>query len=830
MSRSTIDFGIDLGTTNSAIAVLNGVRQDIIKDTSDDQDVIPSAVFINKQGVLRVGARAKSATTGERTHEDAYTEFKRQMGTPHEYLFRSSGINKRPEDLSAEVLKQLRASAEARTGESIQSAVVTVPAAFELHQCDATRRAAGLAGFAGTALLQEPVAAALAYGFQIDTERAYWLVYDFGGGTFDAALIKAEEGTINVVHHGGDNFLGGSDIDWAIVEKLIIPRLTRNFDLPGFSRGSDRWNLELRRIKHAVEAAKLELSTKEVTTLGGGVVFEDNSGEEVECDEISLTRDDVVRVAEPLIARSIEISRKVLQDKNLGVQAVQRVIVVGGPTKAPYFREILSAGLGIPIDFSQDPLTVVARGAAVFAGTQRINPSLQKKASAGEYQVQVSEKYKPVGHETDPLISGKVSSPSGDPTAGFKIEFVNPATKWRSGQIPLNAEGGFMGNLLAEKGVRNVFHIELSDTLGSLQKVVPDQVIYTVGAVIEEQPLLKSIGLAKADNTVDVFFKAGSGLSQKKRWPTSHRITIGLKAGQAGAALSIPIVEGEDEHADRNRRVGDLKIDSSMVRRDLPAGSEVEITLRIDESRLLTLEAYFPLLDEEFIQPINLEKKKADGEEITATLAKEKDRLRKLRAKAEEAGDAALVDELDRLATDEDRDDAVRAAKVDPDAAEKAATRLLEFQNKLDAIEKKLQWPSLVNEARELQKDLSDLAASHGNKIQQENAADWSDLVDSIIDKKQTDRLAGRITEGRSIRARILASLPAFWVGCFQNMERNGGDFSDPATAERLFERGREYLNKNNVEGLTDVVRKLWSLLPANEVERSQRGVGSTVQ
>ena len=161
MSRSTIDFGIDLGTTNSAIAVLNGVEPEIIKN-SDDQDATPSAVFINKQGVLRVGSRAKAATVGERSRQDAYTEFKRQMGTPHEYHFLSSGQRKKPEELSAEVLKELRASVEARTGEIIQSAVITVPAAFELHQCDATRRAAELAGFKGSPLLQEPVAAALA--------------------------------------------------------------------------------------------------------------------------------------------------------------------------------------------------------------------------------------------------------------------------------------------------------------------------------------------------------------------------------------------------------------------------------------------------------------------------------------------------------------------------------------------------------------------------------------------------------------------------------------------------------------------------------------------
>jgi molecular chaperone DnaK len=828
MSRTTIDFGIDLGTTNSAIAVLNGVEPEIIKN-SDDQDATPSAVFINKQGVLRVGSRAKAATVGERSRQDAYTEFKRQMGTPHEYEFASSGQRKKPEELSAEVLKELKGSVEARTGEVIQSAVITVPAAFELHQCDATRRAAELAGFKGSPLLQEPVAAALAYGFQIDSEKAYWMVYDFGGGTFDAALIKAEEGMINVVHHGGDNFLGGSDIDWAIIEKIIIPQLSKNFDLPGFARGSDRWGMELRRIKHAVETAKLELSTKEITTLSGGVAFEDGSGEMIECDEISLSRNDLIRIAQPLISRSIEISQKVLKEKNLGLQAVQRVIVVGGPTKAPYFREMLSAGLGIPIDFSQDPLTVVSRGAAVFASTQKVDSKLQKKAVVGEFQVQISEKYKPVGHESDPLIAGKVTSPDGISAAGFSIEFVNRDTKWRSGQIPLNGDGAFMANLLAEKGSRNTFHIELSNGQGTLQKAVPDHVVYTIGAVIEEQPLLKSIGLAKADNTVDWFFKTGMGLPQKKRWPESHRTTIAIKTGQAGAAIKIPIVEGENEHADRNRVVGFLEIDSSMVRRDLPVGAEVEITLKIDESRTIVLKAYFPLLDEEFEKQLAIEKMNADASVITATLREEKQRLNELKEKAEEAGDQELVEKLEQLESDRDRDEAVRAAKGDAGAAEKAQARVLELQNQLDTAEKKLKWPTLVAEAHELQDDLRKLANDHGNSDHKHKMEDWSEAMDSIIDKKQADRLERKIAEGRSIYWQILSSMPAFWVSNFQRLERDRSKFTDNDAAERLFERGREYLQKNNIEGLTDVVRKLWNLMPSDEVENAKRGVGSTI-
>ena len=755
MNRSTIDFGIDLGITHSVIAVLNDVEPEVIKNL-DAQERTPSAVFINKQGVLRVGSRAKSATVSERSHQDAYTEFRRRMGTPHEYLFASSGRRMKAEELSAEVLRDLRNSVEARTGEVIQAAVITVPAAFELHQCDATRRAAELAGFKASPLLQEPVAAALAYGFQIDSEKAYWMVYDFGGGTFDAALIRAEEGMISVVHHGGDNFLGGSDIDWAVVERIIIPQLAKNFKLPGFARGSDRWGLELMRIKHAVESAKIELSTKDRTTLGGGISFEDAEGETIECDEIVISRNDLIKVAEPLITRSVEISRRVLKEKNLGLHAVQRVIVVGGPTKATYFREILSSGLGIPIDFSQDPLTVVARGAAVFSGTQKVDARFQKKAIVGEFQIQISDKYKTVGHDAEPLIAGKVTSPDETSTNGFSIEFVNRDTKWRSGQIPLNADGAFMANLLAEKGSRNNFHIELSNQQGSLQKVVPDHVVYTIGAVIEEQPLLKSIGLGKADNSVDWYFKAGAGLPQKKRWPSAYKTTVAVKAGQAGAAIKIPIVEGEEPRADRNRVVGLLEIDSSMLRRDLPAGSEFEITLKISESRAIVLEVYFPLLDEEFTEQVDVEKQGANPAEIAKNYSDEKKRLKELKEIAKVAGDPAAVQDLEQLESDRDLKDAVRAAKGDPAAAEKAQARLLELQKKLDVAEEKQKWPTLVAEARTLQEDLNKLADDHGNSNQQEKAEDWCDKVESIIEKKQTERLPRTIEEGHLIYRQII--------------------------------------------------------------------------
>jgi len=476
MSRTTVDFGIDLGTTNSAIAVLRGTVADIIKNNKD-QDITPSAVFIDKRRLL-VGQPAKNRLEDQNAADDVYIEFKRRMGTDHKYEFRAADRVMRPEEVSAEVLKSLRGDVQQRLGEDVRACVITVPAAFEQKQCAATIKAGQLAGFTQCPMLLEPTAAALAYGFQADVTKEYWLVYDFGGGTFDAAVMKAEDGSISVVNHGGDNYLGGSDMDWAIVDQIIIPELTANFNLPDFSRSNKKWRTALAVIKRSVEEAKIQLSRSDSAFLEG-CKFKDADGEDVEL-EYKLTREALVGVAEPIILRSVEICKRVLHEKSLAPSAIEKVILVGGPTLAPYFREVLHGQLGIHLDHSVDPLTVVARGAAVFAGTQRIEAGAAPKAAAGQFAVDL--KYKPIGAEEDPTIRGEVRAGSGSGVDGLTIEFVNQGTHWRSGRVPLRADGRFKVNLLAEKGGQNTFGIELFDANGTKQVIQPDTLTYTVGA------------------------------------------------------------------------------------------------------------------------------------------------------------------------------------------------------------------------------------------------------------------------------------------------------------------------------------------------------------
>ena len=282
MSRTTIDYGIDLGTTNSSIAVLRGSISDVIPNNVGNE-ITASAVFFGRDGQEYVGQKAKDRQKDDRAAGDVCIEFKRRMGTDHLYEFKSAARVMRPEEVSAQVLISLRGDVQQKLGEDVQAAVITVPAAFEARQCVATKRAGELAGFTQCALLQEPVAAALAYGFQADVTREYWLVYDFGGGTFDAAVMKAEDGSISVVNNNGDNFLGGSDIDWAVLDQLVIPALKTEFNLPEFRRGNKAWTTAIARLKYAIEDAKIRLSRSDTAYLED-CKFKDAGGREIDVE------------------------------------------------------------------------------------------------------------------------------------------------------------------------------------------------------------------------------------------------------------------------------------------------------------------------------------------------------------------------------------------------------------------------------------------------------------------------------------------------------------------------------------------------------------------
>ena len=218
-------------------------------------EITPSAVRIDRKGSIIVGKLAFNQRVDDK--ENTHTQFKRLMGSQQVLSFPSSGRQMKPEELSAEVLKSLRQDVLREIGEEINASVITIPALFEIPQCDATRRAAELAGITCSPLLQEPIAAALAYGFQAENLEGFLLVYDLGGGTFDASLIRSVDSRLRVIDHAGDNFLGGKDFDdnfWTTVFANCKPSSVCENSIQGVDRKA------FAKLLAEAENAKIQLS------------------------------------------------------------------------------------------------------------------------------------------------------------------------------------------------------------------------------------------------------------------------------------------------------------------------------------------------------------------------------------------------------------------------------------------------------------------------------------------------------------------------------------------------------------------------------------------
>lgn len=824
--RTTIDYGIDLGTTNSAIAVLKGTQAQVIPN-NEGSSFTPSAVWIDKRGRLHVGREAKQRH--EQDPDNCHIEFKLLMGQGErcKKTFAKSGREMLPEELSAEVLKSLKADVRQSTGEELIAAVITVPAAFEVDQCDATRKAAELAGFTTSPLLQEPVAAALAYGFQSGSDNVFWMVYDFGGGTFDAAVIQVRDGVIQVVNHAGNNYLGGQRIDWDIVNKKLIPELTKQYSLTDFRRGNPEWTSAIAKLKMATEQAKIEVSRKQQPSLiwFDPSLCEDEKGQVVDF-EYELTPSDVEEIISPYITQTINLIKKALAESNLSPQNIEKLIIVGGSSFFPWLRDRLNAELGIPLDFSIDPITVVVRGAAIFAGTQKLDTS-EIEAPAGSFKLELE--YEPMGFETDPMVGGKVAHPERASIEGYTIEFVENKSQWRSGKINLNATGAFMTEVHAEKGYKCEFLIELCDSSGTRQSIIPDRFSYTVGVVITNPPLTHSIGVAMANNVPDFFFKKGTALPTRSRH--LHRTVLPVRKGQKGDLIRIPFIEGENtKRADRNDLLGKLEIYSDNVKRDVPVGSEVEITIHIDESRIITGKAYVPILDEEFEIVVNFEKETETISELQESFEHEKKRLDETREKASKTDSLKAEKALARIEQEqisEEVQSLLEASEGDPGAAPQFQNRLVDLKVAIDEVEDAIEWPTLLKDAKGRLEFAKYYVNTHGDDDEKKNLETLENDMQKAIDTGDPDILRQHTETIHSLGMQVALCQTDIWISWLEYCEERQSSLQDVSQAERLFSQAHRAMNNNDLEGLKAAVRQLIALLP-REQQEELRGYGGT--
>ena len=348
-------IGIDLGTTNSCVAVMEGGEAVVIPNAEGNRTT-PSVVAFSKDGERMVGqvAKRQAITNPDRT----ISSIKREMGTDHKVTI--DGKQYTPQEISAMILQKLKGDAEAYLGQPVSEAVITVPAYFNDAQRQATKDAGKIAGLEVLRIINEPTAAALAYGLDKVDHDEKILVFDLGGGTFDVSVLELGDGVFEVASTAGDNHLGGDDWDQRIIDWMADKFQAEN----GIDLRKDP--MALQRLKEAAEKAKMELSSTTQTNINLPFITADASGPKHL--DYTLTRAEFERITKDLLDRCKKPVEQALKDAGLKMGEVDEVILVGGSTRMPAVQELVKQLTGKAPNMSVNPDEVVAMGAAVQGG------------------------------------------------------------------------------------------------------------------------------------------------------------------------------------------------------------------------------------------------------------------------------------------------------------------------------------------------------------------------------------------------------------------------------------------------------------------------------
>ena len=347
-------IGIDLGTTNSCVAVMEGGEAKVIVN-AEGMRTTPSVVSF-KNGDIAVGESARRQAA---TNLDTVFSIKRHMGTDYKVHIKSTNKDYTPQEISAMILQNLKATAEAYLGEKVTSAVITVPAYFNDAQRQATKDAGKIAGLDVLRIVNEPTAAALAYGLEKDKSEKV-LVFDLGGGTFDVSILEIGDGVHEVLSTSGDTHLGGDDFDKKIIDWICAEFKKQE----GMDLTNDKQAMQ--RIKEAAEKAKCELSSVVETTINLPYITADANGPKHL--ELSLTRAKFEELSHDLLERCKKPVEQALSDAGLSKNDINEVVLVGGSTRIPAVQQLVKEYTGKEPNQSVNPDEVVAVGAAVQAG------------------------------------------------------------------------------------------------------------------------------------------------------------------------------------------------------------------------------------------------------------------------------------------------------------------------------------------------------------------------------------------------------------------------------------------------------------------------------
>ncbi len=588
--------GMDLGTTNSAICSYDGSETRIWK-SPEQNDVTPSALYFDRRGNKYVGQRAYDAAP--RSPDNCATLFKRFMGTSTPIELSAVNRTMTPEECSAEVLKELFGylPEEIRNDSDIGT-VITVPAAFNQMQKEATMEAATLAGIGKVALMQEPVAAVMSAMRARNTDGIF-LIYDLGGGTLDIAIAESIGGRVNLLEHGGIAMCGGRDFDRALVDNVVRPWLFENFDLPDDLSVNPTFKSLVRLATWATERAKIELPAREEVVINLSEIevrTQDLNDDEIYLD-IPLQRDTYDDLIAEHINDTINCARETLSKAGLTSHDLERLVWVGGPTHYKPLRDKVAFELGIPGNMDVDPMTAVAEGASLFAESIDWNSqNRSRKDSRGQIS---SEDIIFNYIARTPTGTAKIAVQiKGEVVPGSEFQINSADTGWTSGRLPLE-DGTTIDATLTEDG-DNTFNVLVFDSIGRPIVLEEDTIIITrTAAVVDGIPASHSVAVAVLERpgarqeTLKYLVESGDPLPKKDT--VTFRAAESLEAG-AFHSLNFQLWQGEIETPiDDNLFIGVMKIRGSDFDYGvIPVGADLVCDYEIQDSGLIKLEVSVP--------------------------------------------------------------------------------------------------------------------------------------------------------------------------------------------------------------------------------------------
>lgn len=821
MARNKIDYGIDLGTTNSAICRMEKGKP-TIKKTDLGGDTMPSCVTITKKGGIRVGQTAynvmkadmrRQTKTWAKGESNSFIEFKRTMATDTKY--HSSNANRvfTSEELSAEVLKSLKSLV---TDENINSIVVTVPAKFNVNQKTATIEAAKLAGFKKCELLQEPIAAAMAYGLTADEKNGIWMVFDFGGGTFDAALLKVEDGIMQVYDTEGDNYLGGKNLDYVIVDNIVVPQLRKDYALDNYLSNPDKKEILRDAMKTYVEDARIQLSFKDEEDMISNIgdLGTDEDGEEIELD-MTLTQDEAFAAMRPLYQRAVDICKGLMQRNNLSGSQINKLILVGGPTYCPLIRQMLKEQVTPNVDTNIDPMTAVATGAALYAST------IDAEVSDEDFKpetVKLNIEYQSTTVETTEYVPVSLADSSDRPKV--LVEFVRDDKAWSSGKIEIDGKGDVIELNLHERA--NSFCIVCYDDKGNSIPCFPDEITIIQGSSVGAAPLPFNIGIGVWNTAKNrSVFRMATGLEKNRPLPATGvlndlKTSSQLRPGMAEDTLTIPLYqvdyvpEAEGRSTSLYQHVGDVVFSGDDVNTHIPKDSLVNVTLRADTSEQMKVEVYFPAMDITLEKDLNTGKKDSiedAANEVNRGLMEAEISIKRL---AEDGIDVQnLRKELDSLKTENQNSSEKRAV----------LEHLRDLLRKIEGIDLNTEWDRTEKKLRKEFADLEHAQSELGNEQTAQIVNQLRAQVDNVI--RQKDVALGLEMIDQISGLFVQLTMVYQCIGIIRDCSNRFGSirWKDSSRAHQLVQKGMEIINDNPTrEKLQPIARDLINLMPEDSI------------